>query len=209
MPLLLSGARRRESQGASSDTCPPVCATHRWRLPSFSAPSPQVSGSRDRTNMEPPHPPTHPGWAPTEAGVRHIAHLLAEVHTPGANQGQVRKGGEKEGQCVRPNPGVWRGANWEFLLSPLKPFSAGDRAVCESGQTGTGRQQGLGGVAWWIWRAVPPRDATLASKFWHAPRRPPLFFDLLHLTFSPHAPPHLPPTRSSPTWTPAGPTLTS
>ena len=39
--------------------------------------------------MEPPHPPTHPGWAPTEAGVRHIAHLLAEVHTPGANQGQV------------------------------------------------------------------------------------------------------------------------
>lgn len=35
-------------------------------------------------------PPDAPDWAPVPAGVSHIAGLLAEVHSPGANQGQVR-----------------------------------------------------------------------------------------------------------------------
>lgn len=48
----------------------------------------------------PQHQPTHPGWAPTEAGVRHIAMLLAEVHTPGANQGQVKGLGEWEKESM-------------------------------------------------------------------------------------------------------------
>ena len=147
MPLLLSGARRRESQGASSDTCPPVCATHRWRLPSFSAPSPQVSGSRDRTNMEPPHPPTHPGWAPTEAGVRHIAHLLAEVHTPGANQGQVRNGGVKRGAgaCARARAfgGERIGSFCSLLSSPFLPGTAPSVRV--------GRQGRVVSRVWAVW----------------------------------------------------------